>query len=417
MLCAFIPIDVIAQTATVYLKNVDENGALLNGTLSVFNAAGTQPVVENVTSGNSVFLTVGMEYQFRTDQQFLAGYQHHDWNSVANEYLLKHNETITGNTTVYARFYTYNTVSFNLNSNVPNVSDWLEFKDPWWVENTSTNYQPDDFRTFSEMGISGSHGIFYNQSVISGSPYYAVKTPKLIASTGGIYEFQGWTITGASSQPDPAHPGELLYRGLVFNSSSVSITANYTQVNNQANTYTIPEDDEMVIPAGADIAFMGDPNQGFKLHVEGMLVNEGDAVLSSSNSDYWDGISAGYNATIILDGVTIKDARKAIDLGTNWGNLETDNSQIYVKHSVFENVVDGVYHITQYSLCPGDGIVNLNVENCTFVNSVHSINIDAYLDLCPLPDRLGDGGIFATIRNNIYYYSDFISLAADPYYS
>jgi len=287
----------LAQPYRVTLRNETIQGTLLsNSTLSVYYPNGTL-FESGIQSGNSIWLDADT-WRFGTDNQYITTYKHKFWNSLSspNAYL-RIDDQIDRNKTEHAIFDTPTNATITINSNITGTDEktWFEFRDPWWVENVGNQYQPNDFRSLEEMNIQSTHDVFLNMRVQPNWPYYSVHAPELVASTSGIYQFQSWGTVSGATLYDTNDPHR---KNIKFTSSAVTINVNYTQVNTQSGTYTIPDKDRLIIPAGANIAC----NSGFKLAVDGKLEVRGtidNPVTLTSSSNYWHGIYVNDGMSVV----------------------------------------------------------------------------------------------------------------------
>ncbi len=378
-----------ATNVNVYFTNVDGNGVGLGGTLSVYNSNGTTAVSTDIASGEYEVLTQYQNYQERTDNQIISTRMHHDWNDENLDCKIKNDFTASDpDQEEEAVFYPYSNVTFNLSSNVDNVEDWLELRDPWWVEDAGSVYQPNAFRTFSEMGISTTHKVFEDQEVLVTNQYYSIKAPQLVADENGIYEFSNLAFSGATSSADPDHPSDSRYKGIEITSSIVNITATYTQVNTQSGSYGVPSDDKLVIPSGAEI----ECNSGFGLYIYGELEAIGTAespivLEGTSSNSYWNGVHV--YSCIDMQYVTLKNLGvSSWETGSGLYFSYLADNEANLDHCTIIN--SEVFH--------GWANFNLTINNCTFYNSDLSLAniilggtrsaIDYYTVVC---------------KNNIFY--------------
>ncbi len=112
--------------------------------------------------------------------------------------------------------------------------DILKFTDPWLrnyneqpygIRNQGLSAQPESLpNTSNNLSVNGSHqGVFLDQQIISGKPYYSIKIPTSITVGGEPHKINliNWETTHAQLQ----YPDQL-ETGVVFTDNNANVTAN-----------------------------------------------------------------------------------------------------------------------------------------------------------------------------------------------
>jgi len=259
----------------------------------------------------------------RTDQRVLQGLVHNQWNTN-DDFKLAESFEIGEDLSEYPRVaYFTSTDNITISTNLPQVN--IEFWDPWYFDEVAQS-QPDCYRTISP----GDFAVFLdqNQYFENEKPIYHLKAPKCFATTNTIYDFVRW---------ESADPSEAVFNAsnaistinretqVVFKSSSATVTAVYTAVNQIANyTLSIPAGETLTIPAGASILFAS----GFKFNIAGKLYAQGTeankVILQSSNpSNPWKGFEVSLNSTnpkdnvLSLSNCIIKNAKNLVKVNSS----------------------------------------------------------------------------------------------------
>ncbi len=141
----------------------------------------------------------------------------------------------------------YNGTTFNLVSEIPTLLK-MQFKDPWVVKTAPAYYQsPIGYKNlglnavYENVDNGGYSPIFLNQNpnFLPNIPNYSISIPSSIhlTQTGKTHNLylQSWSYSGATLQ----NPNSL-NTGVVFTSSSSSLTANVkaTQISDNTNSFT-----------------------------------------------------------------------------------------------------------------------------------------------------------------------------------
>ncbi len=168
---------------------------------------------------------------------------------------------------------------------------FVEFKDPWYVGNTTDYYDsPYGYRNLgtSAIPITGSSplsldvvtnfkGVLQNIDVIPANSYYSVRSqllqPMTINGQALNWAFYGWSPSGASlSQPDPNPPG-YDQKAVKFTSTNATISANYkahlassssisTSYNNQRKLAKRNTSYHLVYQSGQDVWYTSSTDNG-----------------------------------------------------------------------------------------------------------------------------------------------------------
>jgi hypothetical protein len=392
----------------------------LEGTLSV------KGVIEGVTSGESRRLYETVEYTAIADEEWLLRpsnqepVKHLNWNDDDQEFKLEHqftpNTPITKEQT--AIYNNQSPVYFATSVTDENLVKRIKIKDPWYV--TAAKTQPNEFVALD----TNVYSVFLDQYPDQG-PAYRLRAPRLYATTDAIYEFSGWTGTNVTFGDASSRETDVVF----LDGTTRSVQANYdVQVNNQAGTSLIPEDDELVIPNGADIAFKSTADyyldtleaqnsifpegEAFALVVEGDLVIGSNAVLRGDGNGLWRGITAAPTAAISVGNAVIQDAYRGIQLEGN-GHHPDEEGYLQLDHTLLADNFVGLYYVYSFSDCRY-GTFHTVINNGTFVDNEFSVYLNAPggTNHCVMPDS---GGFTFTFTNNIVENSDFVALGADVF--
>jgi len=254
------------------VANLHDIKGNLGGTLNLISR-GEQPSITNLPSGNNAPVYMDSTYASKTNnEKFVSGDvvdKHIRWDYVETDYKLTSKDFPIDQTKLKreAIFKTQSDATFQVSQG----SGMISLRDPWYVD-PGTGAQPNTYHSV-EPGIP--YKVFRDQQPnpsVPEEPYYSLHA-SMVATANAIYDLASWDTTGAELLEHPNHPGNNRYKAVVFNADGASVTANYTQINNTAGTYTLEEGETLTIPASADITLA----TGFVLEIKGKLLAEGQA--------------------------------------------------------------------------------------------------------------------------------------------
>jgi len=338
---------------------------------------------DSLPSGETVYAIRARNHASRTDQRELTGLIHNKWNTE-KEYKLTESFYIENNVTEYYRdayFKPTNTVT--ISSSIPGVS--IEFRDPWYYDE-ETRTQPDCFLPISP----GQYQVFLkqNESFNPAYPIYRLKAPHIGQVTSSdIMVFDHWespSATVAVFNAQGATTTTNRETPVVFKQGGATVTAVYTQVN-QIDAYhlSIPSDETLTIPAGAEIDFA----EGFKFIIQGYF----EAIGTTSEP-------------IIFN---------AIDTTKPWDGFLLDlynsntQSKIQLTHCTFKNTKNVIcIHHDPYNI--KSSIIEM--VNCVVTDLQCTSDL---IDLNDIVDYSNNGFIIWSSEQCFYSYRDNVHITID----
>lgn len=347
--------------------------ANLGGYLSLDDLQTSGLDYPSLPSGTTVDLAPENDHVVSTLDQFLPWGQtslmHHHWNSDELETKLSHSfipDPYNRNET--AKF------DQDITANIVSTEVPLQFRDPWFVDD-----QGEQSNKFWE--VSGSVTVFKNQlpdPTNNPRTYYAVYSPQYVTG-GGLYGPVSWTGTGAQVLEDPAHPGDLQYRMVVFTSDGASVSANYGLISADLNatvkgivifkyTGNVQSTATFTIRPGTQVLF----DAGAKLQVYGTLDAQGEVgnrITFTSNKPSpakgdWYGIkfqNSSVDADCIVKYADIEYATYGIyayraNPRIEYNNVSYTTRGVYCRYAspkIFDNTISNSdYGIYLYSSSP-----------------------------------------------------------------
>ena len=329
-----------------------------------------------------------------------------------------------------------------ISSNIDEID--TEIRDPWWLD-PGTGGQPNSFH---DVTAGVPYEVFLNQGGPDPNnlipPYYSLRAaPRLMATESNIWKFSTWAAYDSNGNPDTngdwaylASPNNYDSCAVVFKQEGVEVRARYVAKNTSAGDLVINPNEELVIPAGANITCNSGPGPGyrFRIIVKGNLTFEGtpDALAtlkSDSPDELWGGIMLVGISSLTANYAKIEGAEKAIigpDMIYTYNhNIENTNVTVDIVHTIFDHNNFSFYFDPRG--CPdfnipdffsAGGILWVDIENCTFASdnshALQWISIYKIQDFGdpppPCPGFLG-GGSGSIIQyiyiNNIFTNSDF----------
>lgn len=214
---------------------------------------------DTLSSGNCKNLITGVNHRVQTlNERFTSDsiYKHHDWDGVPSKYKMSDTFQVSSSSLPKdANFKSLNPVTIrNEIIGAPFVDGGtVEFKDPWYL-NAAGN-QPDSFIAFpSPLSPSGAYnqttgGVFLNQAVVGGSPYYSVRTPLTHTIGNFLCTFIGWDASGADIVTVGSNPQGYDEKAIKFTAANAVVKAKYqatsatisTQLASQWNMVSVPD--------------------------------------------------------------------------------------------------------------------------------------------------------------------------------
>jgi hypothetical protein len=196
-----------------------------------------EPTLWNLTNTPSVKLKATQDYKPETVQKY------HRWlRNNTTAYIVNHADIPGGSSarTVIAWFKSAANASVTAELLEGGTGgDSIRFKDPWFVDDFTdslgdrnrgaaaiwhTRQLPFYLSTDSSATGSEHKGVFLNQAIEPGKPYYSVGAPQS-QQIGDLYgDFQYWTVTQGSANFQNANATET---GVVFNEPNTTVTAMY----------------------------------------------------------------------------------------------------------------------------------------------------------------------------------------------
>jgi hypothetical protein len=314
---------------------------------------------------------------FKSKQTIIGGEKYHDWNSSLTDVTNHKNFTIPTQSGSYTAnlFPTNNAQIVNSIEGISVNYGTIGFRDPWLID-TSDSKGPKNRGTVSlakwydnltspySLSTSSAYfGIFKDQPIISGRPYYSVRAPltQNIDLGGSLgtrdFYFQNWSGTGATFQN--AYANET---GVVFTSGNATVQANYkghllssisaaTSGNNQRKLAVSGSTKHLVYTSMGDIWYTRNTGSGWsnEMLVEGDAKNPSVHAIGSYVYIVWE--------TDMGEGLRRISFKKSTNSGDTWGTTEwtvyTDDfdatpvvaggSQIYNRIVVVWRESDGLY--------------------------------------------------------------------------
>jgi len=393
------------------LRDVEKlnNNNLLDGELSLVDNVTSQERVVSSMTEEQVNVSGEKLYSVLTHEMNIDGLEHYSWNAEQNHKLNWEDLIVTESlfdNGIDAQYATQSAATITSNFPID-----VQFQDPWYVSNPAeTNprnwIQPDQLvQLDDQIGASSQVQIFLNQNIFGNpdKPIYRLYAPELVADAAAIYSFDGWTSgVNVTYWPDPLNPSNPNYKAVVFTGANASIDVNYTAVNTQVGSYSVPQNQLLTIPANANISFKSTDNPdnwgeyntalGFQLVVQGDLVIEEGATLNADmgGTYRWGGIVAGSGSQIEIIGSEIINAYKGFEARHN-------QFDAVIRNTVFKDNSTAIW-LTGDSNYDSDPL-QADIRNCTFFNS--DVNLQQAFGLDPWPDPYYQ--LHISFRNNILY--------------
>lgn len=236
------------STTSITFSNivVDEDGG---GQLKLTNNSTSSS--ETFSSGSARTVSTSTNYTIETlprvfeDYEYDGAegdYQHHNWNSVDDKYILENDFTPNFyDNTMDAKYYEINGVS--IYTPAP-----INYYDPWYYD-VNTQSQPDDYRSIS----SGSYDVFLdeNSTFDNTKPIYSLQASRYQKVGDTYYLFKQWTGNNAVDFGGGDTTSTDIETDVVF-SSGAQVTAEF---------YTVEVDDDVIITYSAGDYYIDTPGK------------------------------------------------------------------------------------------------------------------------------------------------------------
>ena len=323
-----------------------------------------------------------LENEFETiaGQQTLTTDNIHfyNWNGFGSHYKY-HNISTTLINNELIRAYYKEKSSITLDDGIYTVQ--LELHDPWYISNPQASpedwIQPDTFRPVSP----GTYPVFLNQNEPNDPdlPIYRLKAQRYVADTDNIYRFTEWKAYDSSGNPVGVN-SEYIYlpsydsteTAVVFKQAGVKVEPVYEAINPVPGEYVI--NNELIIPAGADITFHAGAKLILNAPVQIGDINSSQSIFRASSynpafptpNEYTVFpemtnalITVGENADIDAYNLVIENAECAffIDQDTTHGLLDFENIEI-------RNCNTAIYYNSSPALNRDIDIYDAQIKNC-----------------------------------------------------
>ena len=350
----------IGNIKSVKLSNRDLSENNLYGSLSVDNVS--------IPSGNTRrFLSYDNDlHVLWTDEPELSGKRHLRWNSDISRLKLKENNIQFENVDIQTAYFdNQHIIPINSNLNIP-----IQIQDPWYLQNP--NDLPSEWIQTGEDWIetTGNLQVFLNQntSFNTAYPIYRLKAPNLYATENAIFKFDRWHGNNIKFNIDGDSETNNRITDVVFLNEQANVTAEYIIVNDQPSVYQVPEDDELIIPMGANILLA----EGFKIEVDGTIIMDGGnsrITLNGNTNQPWSGIQVNGTGQIKLDNVVISNVETALLLDVNSLDNIIDHhiSNLIVINSNYGIDIKTGTLFSPADLQEGTELTPLTINNCEFV--------------------------------------------------
>jgi len=303
-------------------------------------------------------------------------YSHHHWNNNTENISYRNIFIADYDMEEVSEFKQVNPITVTSLAN-----EEITFHDPWYTYQDQGSWvQPDEFRPLSQQDDgSGNVQVFLGQGNINDpsdpTPIYQLKAPQFYATVDGIYEFSQWSASDNDPNDGTAdavfgaylgHESEPWWTNVVFKNAGATVTAQYNQVNNQANyTATVAAGEVLTIPQNADILLAS----GFHLNITGELTSTDNQLGDKSILRFSSGSKIIKNnfGYIYLSDCFLKSQSQTPIQGIDLNYIDDLNSDDAIfKRCVFENI-----NIDIDAYAPNGIAVQpaTSFRNCTLINS------------------------------------------------
>lgn len=325
--------------------------------------------------------------------------------------------------------------------------DIIEFKDPWFIDYPDPEYgnnlrnkgmdadfkeQDSPFNPNTNQTGPGSEykGVFLNQLIQDGV-YYSVRVTQAYATNNVIYGFSHWDVEEpGTAEFENANARET---GVVFRAANATVKAMYQAVNQiPGYTLTIPANDELTIPAGANIQCA----EGFTIEVEGSLVAEGTKeqpinITGSGREPIFSPFNygtpelpvdklisiTGQNSVVNLKHIKIENTYCPIAITSENNYVEIKNAEISETNIgvLIEDFNDSQIMIDSVYFHENDACISLpkqlpEVVQKTYLFVMHSVFSNNKFGIYIMPVNTIPNGLESTLRfgivNNTFYNTD-----------
>ncbi len=248
------------------------------------------------------------------NERFNTYTKHLHWNDNNGDYLIR--RTVSVDLPEIADFEMLQPATITVSSSeVPSLSNiYLQFNDPWYLVNSITGWQGNDFasayaplsRTSTPM--TGAYnqtkgGVFLNQGADWQPPYYSVSFPSnqtvSVGGTNHLLYFQNWISSGANFQDVNSAT-----TGVVFTNSGTTVQANLkgTQLSNNANAFA-NNSQRKIIETSDGTLYSTYESMG-SVWLESKSEN-GTSVLENNGKPFNSANSTAKNPSLFTDGQTV----------------------------------------------------------------------------------------------------------------
>ncbi|MEW6196410.1 MAG: T9SS type A sorting domain-containing protein [Bacteroidota bacterium] len=226
------------ETLMDYRYDLLYNAVYLENSINSSNAGGTLHFGSQNYNSGSFVLTQDGNYNIGTNNERFSNYQssglnykHNQWNSANDDYFLIRSVSITNDNNQFANFdpLKYAKIQIGLEGVPFSGQGTLEFQDPWYVKSDGTqpgNYWIQSTSPLEPTGKAGAteKGVFLNQQIVSGQPYYSARTQATQTINSYPANFQFWRAASDKAELNNANS---LTTSVVFKDINAVVTANY----------------------------------------------------------------------------------------------------------------------------------------------------------------------------------------------